>query len=94
MPLSLPCGVLTAMSMVQVRVTLPHVENRLNTLPDEVLAVVRALPQVQEHGWSRCGDGPWRAQLLVRGPDCIATARTLEAGLRELGYDADTSFGP
>lgn len=80
------------MATVMVEVTLPHIENRMNSLPVDVQGVVGALPEVQEHGWSKHGDDPWRARFLVRGPDCIATARALEQRLRDLGYDADASF--
>ena len=82
------------MATVLIEVTLPYVEDRTNDLPADVLALVAAATQVQEHGWSKRGGQPWRAQFLVRGTDCIATARSLEGRLRDLGYEADASFWP
>lgn len=82
------------MATVLVEVTLPYGEDRTNDLPADVLALVAAASPVQEHGWSKRGSQPWRARFLVRGPDCIATARSLERRLRDLGYEADASFWP
>ncbi|HVE73995.1 MAG TPA: hypothetical protein VNA30_02755 [Mycobacteriales bacterium] len=77
-----------------VEVTLPHVEDRENALPADVLALVAAAPQVQRSGWSKHGDRPWRVRFLVRGPACIETAKLLERELLDLGYDAEASFWP
>lgn len=75
-------------------VTLPGADaERSDDVPADVLALVAAAPQVQRHGWSKRGSSAWRVQFLVRGPDCIATAQSLEEGLRNLGYEADATFG-
>jgi hypothetical protein len=82
------------MARVVVSVTLPGADaEHSDDVPGDVLALVAATPQVQRHGWSKRGSSPWRAQFLVRGPDCIATAQSLEQGLRDLGYEADATFG-
>lgn len=94
MPPNPSVAVYWRVATVLVEVTLPHVEDRSNPLPGDILAVVQDLPHVQENGWSRRGSSPWRARFLVRGADCIATARSLERRLRDLGYDADASFWP
>ena len=82
------------MARVVVSVTLPGADaERSDDVPADVLALVAASQQVQPHGWSKRGSSPWRAQFLVRGPDCIATAKSLEQSLRNLGYEADAALG-
>lgn len=82
------------MATVLLEVTLPAAVDpaRSEDVPAAVLALIRAAPGVKSHGYSKRGSDPWRAQFLVRGPDCIETARSLERKLREHGYEADASF--
>jgi hypothetical protein len=83
------------MATVLVEVTLPNGDpQRSDQVPDDVLELAAAVPQVQGHGWAKRGASPWRMRLLVRGPDCIATAHSLERALRNLGYEADATFLP
>lgn len=82
------------MARVVVSITLPGADaERSDDVPADVLALIASSQQVQRHGWAKRGSGPWRAQFLVRGPDCITTAKSLEQGLRDLGYEAEATFG-
>ena len=87
-------GIALAMATVLVELTLPGDVDpaRSEDVPAEVLALVQAAPGVKSHGYSKRGSDPWRARFLVRGPDCVETARSLERDLRDRGYDADASF--
>ena len=84
------------MATVMVEVTLPGAVEpaRSEDVPAAVLALVRTMPGVKSHGYSRRGGAPWRAQYLVRGPDCVETAKSLERQLRAQGFEADASFWP
>ena len=66
--------------------------DRATYAPPEVLAVVAAAGQPVDHGFSRRGDGPWRAHFQIRGADRIAVAQALERRFRELGHDAEAVF--
>jgi hypothetical protein len=78
--------------LVEVTLAVDADVDRPTDVPAEVLALVGARSDVQPHGWSKHGDRPWRARFLVRGADCVTTARSLERELRDLGYEADASF--
>jgi hypothetical protein len=83
-------------STVHVQVTMPaDVDiDRTSYAPPAVLAVVAAAGQPTSHGFTKSGDGPWRASFQIRGQDRISTARALERRFRELGYEADAIFSP
>jgi hypothetical protein len=66
--------------------------DRTADIPAGVSTLMAAAPGVQRAGFVKHGSRPWRARFLVRGPDCVATARTLEQMLSDIGYEAEAVF--
>lgn len=60
--------------------------------PPDVLRALAAAGQPTRHGLSRQGRGPLRLQFQLSGPDRVSVGQVLQAKLRELGYEADTTF--
>jgi len=60
-------------------------------LPTELARLIAEVGQSWQGALSRSGNGPWRFNLRVTGPDRFDLGRRLEEDIRRLGYAVDLS---
>lgn len=60
-------------------------------LPEDLATLIAAVGQSWHGSLSRSGDGPWRFNLRVTGPNRLDLGHQLEEDIRRLGYAVDLS---
>ena len=67
----------------------PH---RRYHLPEDLSSLLSANGLAWTGGMSRSGDGPWRLNIRVSGPDKLAVGHRAKDAIASLGYQVELSI--